>query len=229
MHSGKTGPNRKQKKEEKSYLWLILLSSSFVLIFFVSLNFSSLSPQSSSTEFSSVADPRDQLNQQISLSMQDTLKKQELKALAVELENHESIKKLPRLGLQTDPSSVKNSNRSYGLDLRQDRSTDEILEDLRPSGDSRQQQYRPEDLINSELANRVWKSEYDRDLQAAYIRQFVENAREAGLAVQLNSDLEVVSITRIEQQDIYRIPQGNRRPPSGVTLPYRQGQPSGTK
>lgn len=79
-----------------------------------------------------------------------------------------------------------------------------VYEDLNPSTKSFDTPLTPEERINAALANKRWMKDYEEHQKQEYIRAFVENARSQGFEVQINDQLEVVSVKEIPLDKRYR-------------------------
>jgi hypothetical protein len=95
----------------------------------------------------------------------------------------------------------------------------QVLEDLVPA-DRYAYEGHPDVKIQALLARRKFVNEYDRSIREEYVRQFLENARREGYAIQLNDQLEVVRVQRLPKHNPLNLP--SRR---GASVPTRNVSP----
>jgi hypothetical protein len=143
----------------------------------------------------------DRLNASVNRHMADTHMKEDMMRRKRELENRATA---PRK-LQPDPDLLPDDTRSYGVQLDQDDSAERLYEQLngnRPSyGDNL------EEKINQRLANRKWLNEQERAERITFVKNFIRQAYDRGYEVQIDSNLIVTGVRRIEHPKQFNIEQ----------------------
>ncbi|MCC7403360.1 MAG: hypothetical protein IT288_03095 [Bdellovibrionales bacterium] len=99
----------------------------------------------------------------------------------------------------------------------------QVLQDLVPA-DRYAYEGHPDVKIQALMARRKFVNEYDRSLREEYVRQFLENARREGYAIQLNDQLEVVRVQRLPKHNPLNLPS---RRGASVPSPSRSPLESG--
>ncbi len=133
----------------------------------------------------------------ISQHIQDSHLREEMMRRQREIENLRlSETKLTQL--TPVPSWDDRSGRSYGVQLDQDTTIERIYEELNgeKSGYS---DFFPEEKINARLANRKWLNEQERAERLHFVKTFIRDAYERGYEVELDQNLVVTGVRRINQ------------------------------
>lgn len=132
--------------------------------------------------------------------------KHQLRAMAVDIENDEWV---PKSHLEPLKELGGIDKTQWGVDLSQEGGANKISADLeREEREERGfEQTTLEQVILSEEAHREWLDKYDKIHKAEFIKGFLENARKEGYAIQLNDDLEVIGIEKIQIPKAIHIPE----------------------
>jgi hypothetical protein len=96
--------------------------------------------------------------------------------------------------------------KGYGVSLDSDNSSERVFEDL----DSNNQGYSdqlPADKINARLANRKWMHEMERTEKIQFISAFIRSAYDKGYEVEIDQNLVVVGVKKINQNKLLNIDQ----------------------
>ncbi len=133
-----------------------------------------------------------QNNESLNRSLQDVAKKIEFQQMKAQLENQMTA---PKLGENSTMSSE--SDRMSGITLATEdlgmKAVKDVQLDRRPSSPT------AEDRIEQEIELKKFMSEYNKNLNKAYLKEFVENAREGGYHVVLNDQSEVIKVQKIRK------------------------------
>lgn len=93
------------------------------------------------------------------------------------------------------------------LRLKQEAREKEIAEDNRRNdlpSDYRSKNL--DELLRQQIADRKFAQQYDESYKRAYIKAFLQNARESGYDIVLNEDLEVISVQPYNEDEPIRFP-----------------------
>ena len=126
--------------------------------------------------------------------MQDAAVKREMLRRTRELENLKAAQVDPREGLfNTDESAL-----NYGLQFDQEDTAERVYEDL---NDGRQvaTETLPADRISARLADRRWLNQYEREERINFVRNFLRSAYERGYEVELDQNLVVVNVKKVNR------------------------------
>lgn len=89
-------------------------------------------------------------------------------------------------------------NRTYGVQMDGESTADRIYQELNDDKyDS--QEILPADRINARLARQRWITEYERQERINYIRNFIRTAYEQGYEVELDQNLKVVGVKKVNK------------------------------
>lgn len=145
------------------------------------------------SDFSSIADPS---RAAVSRHLNDTLLREKMMTRQAEVATQSA--RSAALSGEAPNMVMAPMDGSYGVHLDQEDTVAKIAEDLnhRPNGGYSNS---VEDLITSRLANRKWLNELDKAERINYIRNFLRSAYEQGYEVQLDQNLVVVSVKRVNR------------------------------
>lgn len=188
--------------------WLIYLGSSAclilaALIFIAENRAPAQKPLKKSVQgkvdLSSVPDP---VNSAVSKHLNDSLLREKMMAQQAAIANQAAR----RAGTNISESSAwsPDNQRTYGVQLDQEDVVGQIYRELNDHGGYSNS---VEDQINGRLANRKWLNELDRAEKINYIRNFLRSAYEKGYEVQLDQNLVVVGVRRLQQNQKVNIDQ----------------------
>ncbi|MGE0529166.1 MAG: hypothetical protein AB7G93_12185 [Bdellovibrionales bacterium] len=146
-------------------------------------------------DLASVVTPQDDA---VGRHLQETLVKHEMLTQKRKLENL-------RLGnvrdsVDTSAGYVYDPDRSYGVQLDQEDASERLYEDLQTHDDS-YSDATPDDRISNRLANRKWLNEYERAQRIQFVRSFLKNAYDRGYKIELDQNLVVVGVKRINRTE----------------------------
>ncbi len=94
----------------------------------------------------------------------------------------------------------------FGVQLDQENSAEEVYRDINGTG-SGYADVAPHDRINNRLANRRWMNEMERAERINFVRNFLKSAYDRGYEVQLDQNLVVVGVRRINRMQKINIDQ----------------------
>ncbi len=99
---------------------------------------------------------------------------------------------------EVNPDTIADlpEGRSYGVQMDSDESAERVYEDLNESPEQIASTL-PADKINSRLATRKWVNETERAERIQFVTNFVRSAYERGLQVEIDQNLVVVGVKRI--------------------------------
>lgn len=126
--------------------------------------------------------------------LQDTYLKHEMMIKARQNENMK-VKNDGPMELsedELDPSRI------YGVTLDQENTAERIYEDLNGTARSYADST-PDEKINNRLANRRWVNDLERAERIQFVKNFLRSAYEKGYEVQLDENLKVVGVKKINE------------------------------
>ncbi len=130
--------------------------------------------------------------------LQEATAKTEMMIRARELENL-SIQS-GNLELPDDSYAGTDSEHlGLGVQFDQENSAERVYADLNEDAPSSYASTLPEDMINSRLANRRWVNELERAERVQFVRNFIRSAAERGYEVQIDANLVVVGVKKINR------------------------------
>lgn len=150
----------------------------------------------------------------INRSLQEVNKKRELEAMRVQIENQMTAQQL-------EASSLSSTEREQAISGGAPAPIDLVGEDravkVYQAAKSQNRRYEidslPPERIDQTLELRRFVGEYDKKLNQAYMRTFLENAQRDGLVVQLNEAGEVMGVRKLAPQRpmLFPTPNSNSR------------------
>lgn len=95
-------------------------------------------------------------------------------------------------------------NRSYGVQLDQENTAERLYEELNGNKGNYEDL---QEKINARLANRKWINQMEREERVNFVKNFIRRAYDEGLEVQLDENLVVIGVRRINKQKTVNIDQ----------------------
>lgn len=144
------------------------------------------------------------INESISRHMQDAELQSEMLMRAREIENERfrTASLEPNLQQITTLPDTK----EFGVRFDSDESVERINEDLNPDFTPSMATL-PVDRINSRLANRKWVNQMERAEKIQFLTAFVRSAYEHGYEVEIDANLIVVGVKRVDNTRTLNINQ----------------------
>ena len=139
-----------------------------------------------SREASSIAAPSPNLQDRLNTDLKDTAIRSGLKKETMEEDNADSA------AISNSDFENDQSQRPIPLVLKQQNNSGDVVRDEIP------QTYEPptpDQRVSLMLQRNQWLKNYDQAYQREYIRQFLKNAREHGVNVRLNKNLDVTGFS----------------------------------
>lgn len=139
------------------------------------------------------------INQEVTHHLQDAEIKREMMMRSREVENEQfkSAVKEPNLDeIETLPDP-----KEYGVRFDNDESMDRVYEDTHPDS-GRDLATLPADKINAHMANRKWMNEMERAEKIQFLSAFIRSAYEHGYEVEIDSNLVVVGVKRVQNHSL---------------------------
>ncbi len=140
-------------------------------------------------------------NDKVTKYLQEAQLKSEMLAQTRQIENM-NVKKED---LDVEPYAL-DQTRVYGVQLDQEDTAAKIYEDLHDDFQS-VADLSPSDKINARLANRRWTNELERNERVTFVREFIRSAYDKGYEVQLDQNLVVVGVKKINANQKVSIDQ----------------------
>jgi hypothetical protein len=185
--------------------WAFMMGAAMVVIVALVLHFSQSQTLGMSSQGHvanqrrsvSAVNPEGQMESRIGESitrhMTDTRIRQEMMIRRQELDNAQL-----REGLEGDEAPMMAESSVVGPLMDHDKSSERVFEDL----DLNSRGYTaisPHDKINARLASRKWLNEVERAERVNFVRTFVRSAYDRGYEVQLNENLVVIGVRKIQK------------------------------
>ena len=187
--------NEKQKENEK---WGALILG-VLLLFAGATLFVKPDLLSQKSEMSSIEQQRN-IEQSIDRNLKAADVRRQLEALKVQIEN-EKAEKLREIDAITSNGAPGN------LKLEQESHAETVMQELEQQSLRGDEGYLdPSDVVERRIARDQVIADYDRKYKREYIRRFIQNARDNGLEVELNEDLEVIGIRELPSDEPMRFP-----------------------
>jgi hypothetical protein len=181
----------REKEDVKPKRWIVYVGSCGFLLFVLhSLNHPStgVSRQPAQRQIQSGT------SASVTRHLQDAQIKQEMLQKARALENLQTAANIN--DVQAEGIADLENSRTLGVSLDQDNSAqrifDDLNEDFRPVSEML-----PADRINARLVNRKWMNQMERAERIQFIRNFIRTAYDSGYEVQIDQNLVVVGLRRI--------------------------------
>ena len=141
----------------------------------------------------------------------DDLVNRHLQEAAMKREMMEQTRMLENMNVQpvavdADTYVPPQEERPLGVQLDEEHTMEEIYKDINGSG-AGYADFLPHDRINNRLANRRWVNEQERAERITFVRNFLKAAYDRGYEVQLDQNLVVVGVRRINRTEKLDIDQ----------------------
>jgi hypothetical protein len=144
------------------------------------------------------------LNDKINRYLQETARRRELTKMDLELEGEKVKSEFPSDSATYSAHPVPEESKSLGVFLDQEDSAGKVYKDLYGRNDSSAETMLPEERINMRIAQRKWINELEMNQRRQFINNFLKSARDAGYDLELNENLVVVKVKKLQQKP--RIP-----------------------
>lgn len=142
------------------------------------------------------------VSQKINRDLKEAVLKDEIQQGTVSVENQAA----PPINT-ADPSLYEETSSINPLLFDQENPGQKILKETdkahRPSGAT----LTPDQRISSKLARDEWIKDYERRQKEEYVRQFLQNAKNHGINVRLNKNLDVTGLDVSPSDEPIRVPQ----------------------
>lgn len=109
--------------------------------------------------------------------------------------------------LDADEFANDEDSRNIGVQFDQEDTASQVYADLNEDSEDNYANETPDDKINSRLATRRWVNELERAERIAFVRNYIRKAYEKGYEVQLDNNLVVVSVKKINKTEKVNIEQ----------------------
>lgn len=148
------------------------------------------------------------INESVSRHMQDAEIRHEIMQRTAEMENAPFKKGIQELNNE-DTATLPDDKRAYGVQMDNDENVDRLLEDLNLDSQSNAMESAtsPADRITAKLANRKWMNEMERAQRIAFVKNFIRSAYERGYEVEIDANLVVVGVKKINRDKVLDINQ----------------------
>jgi hypothetical protein len=197
-------PRKNEKEKEASASkstgqmpprWIIYVGTTAALFLTVVL----LSPVHQEQNLASVSF---KMNDAVQRYLQDASIKHEAMVRAQEMENM----KVHRVEDGESDFALANNTQNYGVSFDQEDTSDRLYRDLNGVAPAITDTL-PEDKINARLANRRWVNEFERRERINFVRNFLKSAYDRGYEVQLDQNLVVVGVKKVNRTQKVNIDQ----------------------
>ncbi|NQZ00033.1 MAG: hypothetical protein HRT45_05110 [Bdellovibrionales bacterium] len=141
-----------------------------------------------------------QVNAMVNQNLQSDQSLIDFRARKVKADNQASRKGADN---NFDPD-VLSEKRYEMIDPRVHDGSSEVYEDIFGSGNVYDSHMNPSDRIEAKIHRMKVLDRYDYQQKLAFIETFVQNAYEQGYQVEINEDLEVTEVKRINNKEPYR-------------------------
>jgi hypothetical protein len=194
------GSETKEKKNEQQKKlpprWIIYVGSLSVLLLTVTFLYSPKRNPSKVVHSKDMASTNSQIDALVTRHMQDAEIQHMMLTHTREMENlqfQNALKEPNQNTIITLPET-----HGYGVQMDSEDASGKVYEDLADDDpNSKFNDNLPADKIYSRLARRKWLNEQERDEKVAFIRNFIRNAHDQGYDVEINQDLVVTRVNRI--------------------------------
>lgn len=126
--------------------------------------------------------------------LQDTAAKREMMVRVREMENMKVSGNLEADEYASTPEQL-----NQGVQFDQEDSAERVYADLNEDAQTGYDNELPEDKINARLATRRWVNQLEREERRLFIRNYIRNAYEQGYEVQIDKNLIVVGVKKINK------------------------------
>ncbi|MGZ3723293.1 MAG: hypothetical protein ACXVA9_10200 [Bdellovibrionales bacterium] len=145
------------------------------------------------------------INESVTRHLQDAEIQHEMMKRTRELENA-PFKNAINEGDDDLLALLPDENKSFGVQLDSDGAAERVYEDLNGEPTTYSDTL-PADKINARIANRKWMNEMERTEKINFISTFIRSAYDRGYEVEIDQNLVVVGVKRINKNKILDINQ----------------------
>jgi hypothetical protein len=146
------------------------------------------------------------INENVSRHMQDAEIKTEMMKRNSEMDNASFKNSIRDVKESEDDASLPEDRHSYGVQLDNDENVDRMLEDINPES-PHYNESTPADKINARIADRKWMNEMERAEKIQFISNFIRSAYDRGYEVEIDANLVVVGVKKINHNKVLDINQ----------------------
>jgi hypothetical protein len=197
--------NSDDKESNRLFIILIVLGAALLWI--------GLNQPNQASSYSSVSPKNNLTTQKIDNSINSHMRLTERKLLDTQLARDLDNRLTTRTNPEADPFSIgKGHDASLGVDLEQENKAAQVYKDISKPSIRYDIDSDPEEKIRAQMALQKWMAEYDQRYKEQYIKAFIENARRAGYRLEVNGELEVTKVEKIDN----RMPQSDSRSGDGA-------------
>lgn len=200
----KAGPSQPKKSWRDSVIYLALCVCILALVslhdFSRQGSASRGKPKSGQVELSSTASPRKRLDDSVTRHLQDAEIRRMMMTQKQEAENL-ALRQALREPNQDDIETLADT-KGYGVRFDADESFERVYDDIHPDDVGRDPQSLPGDRINARLASRKWLNEMERAEKIRFLTAFLRSAYENGYELEIDSNLVVVGVKRVEKRSV---------------------------
>lgn len=146
-----------------------------------------------------VAQSLSRTNEVVSRYMQDAEMKHQMMVRNRELENVQFRNSLNEPDAAADALSLPDNATGMGVQMDADQSAERVYDDLNDSPVTMDGDLLPADRINARLANRKWVGEMERNQRIQFVRNYVRAAYDRGYEVEIDQNLVVVGLRKLNE------------------------------
>ncbi len=153
-------------------------------------------PVAGKAELASTTPAADQ-NGNVDRYAQDTKLKQQMMMRKSEVENMQFRSALTHEPSAEDYLTLPDPEKNLGVTMDTENSAERVYDDLHEANVAESDL--PADRINSGIVNRKWMGELERRERVTFITNFIKAARDQGLEVEIDQNLVVVGVHKINE------------------------------
>jgi hypothetical protein len=212
----KSEPTEKPKTTNKPPRWIIYVGVAAVAL--GAFTFLSKGPMTPKQELAAkakakkagqmeLASTNARINDNVTRHLQDAQIQRDLMKRTREMENAPFRAELVNLDEEETLDLPDQNTTTYGVQLDGDGAAERVFEDLDVNRGPRNADLLPGDKINARIANRKWLTEMERAEKIQFISNFIRSAYDRGYEVEIDQNLVVVGVKKINQNKILDINQ----------------------
>jgi hypothetical protein len=194
----KKKPSQNNNKNE-SYLLVVMIVLAIVLL--LKDQIFQIRRQGQSN-YNSVEELPLGLQSRINSHLKDGARKTEILKEKMELENAEAMDLN-----STQPMLTAEERRVYRLRLDQENMNKKLAEEFESKNNKNRRPLTPDERLAQKLERDQYIQDYNKKYEDEYVRQFIENARNKGVNIRLDDDLNVTGMNTFEVEKPIRVPQ----------------------
>jgi hypothetical protein len=196
-----------EKNEARDWGFIILLLAFFIFVgsFFMhrDQNPEQTSTQPTQVDLNSKSTQSHRLDMnKLDNYMKDSQIREEINEQSTEVQNRAA----PRVG-DPDPSSYDGTDSVNSLSFDQDNTSQRVLRDTEGKKSHSGRPLTPDQRISAKLERDNWVKQHEKRQNEEFVRQFIENARQQGVDVRLNKNLDVTGLGSAPTDEPIRVPQ----------------------